>query len=158
MREFGVMNISENRTARYDYALQEDFEAGIMLTGPEVKSLRLGRCSIGESYVDVENGEAFLINAHIDALENQDLSTREDYSPRRKRKLLLHKKEIANIQSEITRGGMTAVALRIYFNARGIVKVKIALAKGKNARDKRDTIKDRDWGREKARILKNGRA
>jgi SsrA-binding protein len=144
-----------NRRARFDYLLGQVFEAGIMLTGTEVKSLRLGKSTIGESYATVKDGEAWLINSYIpEYLE----ANRFNHETKRPRKLLLHKREIARLATGINREGMTIVPLKIFFNDQGRAKIEVALAKGKTAPDKRDAEKKRDWGREKARIMKTGGA
>lgn len=143
--------IAENRRARFDYAIDETFEAGIMLHGTEVKSLRNGEANIAESYASYENGEMWLINAHVpEYLE----ANKFNHEPRRRRKLLLHQKEIVKLANGVDRQGMTIVPLKLYFNEQGRAKLQIALAKGKNAADKRETSKNRDWNREKSRILK----
>jgi SsrA-binding protein len=143
--------IAENRQARYHYAIEEDLEAGIMLAGSEVKSLRTGQTNITEAYVGVENGELWLINAHISALSDAGVFGHEE---RRRRKLLVSKRELSRLWSATARDGMTIVPLRLYFNERGRVKLLIATAKGKKRADKRETEAKRDWGREKARLLK----
>ena len=145
---------ADNRRARYDYALGETFEAGLMLAGTEVKSLRNGKATIGESYASVErSGEVFLINATIPEYLQ---GNRFNHEPKRPRKLLLHAKEIAKIAQGVEREGMTIVPLKIYFNDQGRAKIEIALAKGKKLHDKRETERKRDWAREKSRLLKNG--
>lgn len=142
---------AENRKARFDYAIQDKFEAGIQLQGTEVKSLRFGEGSIAESYADIEDGEAWLINANIPEFSH---GNRHNHDPRRKRKLLLHAREINKLHGAVHRQGMTIVPLSIYFNSRGKAKVEIALAKGKKQHDKRETQKQRDWKREQQRLLK----
>ena len=142
--------IAENRRARYDYAIQEDLECGIELHGSEVKSLRIGQSNIAESYAAVEDGELWLTNSYIAPYE-QAMFGHED---RRKRKLLVNKRELARLWSETARKGMTLVPLVLYFNHRGIAKVKIGIAKGKRAPDKRETAAKRDWQRQKQRLLK----
>ena len=145
---------ADNRRARYDFALGETFEAGIMLAGTEVKSLRTGKATIAESYASVErSGEVFLINATIPEYLQ---GNRFNHEPKRPRKLLLHAREIARIAQGVEREGMTIVPLKIYFNEQGRAKIEIALAKGKKLHDKRETEKARDWNREKSRLLKNG--
>ncbi len=145
---------ADNRRARYDYALGETFEAGIMLAGTEVKSLRTGKATIAESYASVErSGEVFLINATIPEYLQ---GNRFNHEPKRRRKLLLHAREIARIAQGVEREGMTIVPLKIYFNDQGRAKIEIALAKGKKLHDKRETERARDWNREKSRLLKNG--
>ncbi len=145
---------ADNRRARFDYALGETFEAGVMLVGTEVKALRTGKATIVESYASVErNGEIFLINANIPEYLQ---GNRFNHEPKRPRKLLLHAKEIAKIAQGVEREGMTIVPLRIYFNEQGRAKIAIALGKGKKLHDKRESEKQRDWQREKGRLLKNG--
>ncbi len=145
---------ADNRRARFDYELGETFEAGVMLVGTEVKALRTGKATIAESYASVErNGEIFLINANIPEYLQ---GNRFNHEPKRPRKLLLHAKEIAKIAQGVEREGMTIVPLRIYFNEQGRAKIAIALGKGKKLHDKRETDKQRDWQREKSRLLKNG--
>ncbi len=142
--------IAENRRARYDYAIQEDLECGIELQGSEVKSLRTGQSNIAESYAAVENGELWLTNSYI-APYDQAMFGHED---RRRRKLLVTRRELAHLWSETARKGMTLVPLVLYFNHRGIAKVKVGVAKGKKAPDKRATEAKRDWQRQKRRLLK----
>ncbi|WP_140985537.1 SsrA-binding protein SmpB [Asticcacaulis tiandongensis] len=145
--------IAENRRARFDYFLENFTEAGIVLTGTEVKSLRQGRANIAESYVSVEAGnELCLINADV---PHYGFANRFNHEPRRIRKLLLHRREIHRFIIAVQREGMTIVPTKLYFNDKGMVKVEIALAKGKKLHDKRETEAKRDWGREKARILKD---
>ena len=145
---------ADNRRARYDYALGETFEAGLMLAGTEVKSLRNGKATIGESYASVErSGEIFLINANIPEYLQ---GNRFNHEPKRPRKLLLNAREIARISQSVEREGMTIVRLKMYFNDQGRAKIEIALAKGKKLHDKRETERNRDWAREKSRLLKNG--
>ncbi|MGD9739595.1 MAG: SsrA-binding protein SmpB [Bauldia sp.] len=141
-----------NRRARFDYHIGQTYEAGIVLTGTEIKSLRGGKSTIGESYAGEQGGEMWLFNAYIpEYLE----ANRFNHETKRPRKLLLHKKEIARLINAVNREGMTIVPLRILFNEKGMAKVEIALAKGKKLHDKRDTEKERDWGREKARLMKD---
>ncbi|MBO6826452.1 MAG: SsrA-binding protein SmpB [Sneathiella sp.] len=144
--------IAENRKARFNYFIDEDFEAGIMLVGTEVKSLRQGGANIQESYASFEDDGLFLINAHI---AEYDFGNRFNHEPSRPRKLLMHKKELARLHAQLQRAGKTLVPLSLYFNDRGKVKVKLGLASGKKKHDKRETQKDRDWNREKQRLLKN---
>ena len=144
--------VAENRRARYDYFIEDIFEAGIALTGTEVKSLRFGQGSIVESYAEVRAGEAWLINANVPEFSH---GNRFNHEPKRPRKLLLHEREIDRLQGAVERKGMTVVPLSIYFNSRGRAKVELALAKGKNTADKRQTIKDRDWKREQSRIMRD---
>ncbi|NBR32154.1 MAG: SsrA-binding protein SmpB [Sphingomonadaceae bacterium] len=147
-----VKTVAENRRARYDYHIEDSYEAGIALTGTEVKSLRFGEGSIGESYAEVNDGEIWLVNANIPEFSH---GNRFNHEPKRPRKLLLHEREIKKLHGAVAREGMTLVPLSIYFNGRGRAKVELALAKGKKAHDKRETIKERDWKREAARILKD---
>lgn len=143
---------ADNRRARYDYEIGEVYEAGIMLTGTEVKSLRTGKATIAESYVDVDRkGEVFLINANIPEYLQ---ANRFNHNPRRPRKLLLKLREIAKLAQGIEREGMTIVPLKIYFNERGRAKIEIAVARGKKLHDKRESEKQRDWNREKSRLLR----
>lgn len=144
--------VADNRRARFDYALDELFEAGIALTGTEVKSLRFGEGNIGDSYAEVKDGEVWLVNSHIPEFSH---GNRFNHEPRRPRKLLLSGREIRKLHGAVAREGMTLVPLTIYFNGRGRAKVELALAKGKKAHDKRETIKERDWKREAARIMKD---
>ncbi len=145
--------IAENRRARFDYAIESDLEAGIMLLGSEVKSLRKGGSNLGESYASVEQGELWLINGYIAPYNEAKIWGHEE---RRKRKLLVSKKEMSRLWNATAREGMTLVPLKMYFNERGIVKLKIGVAKGKKLADKRETSAKRDWDRQKARLLKQG--
>ncbi|MGP3724617.1 SsrA-binding protein SmpB [Cereibacter sphaeroides] len=143
--------IAENRRARFDYFIEEEIEAGIMLLGSEVKSLRQGGSNIGESYASVEEGELWLINGYIAPYLQAKTWGHEE---RRKRKLLVSRRELARLWTATAREGMTIVPIRMYFNDRGIVKLKIGIAKGKKLSDKRETSAKRDWNREKQRLLK----
>jgi SsrA-binding protein len=143
--------VAENRRARFDYFVEERFEAGIELQGTEVKALRTGEGSIAESYALVEGEEVWLINSHI---PQYGAGSWMNHEPRRRRKLLLRAKEIGKVQGAITRQGLTLVPLSVYFNTRGRAKIELALAKGKKAHDKRETIKERDWKREQGRLLR----
>lgn len=143
--------IAQNRRARFDYFIEETFEAGIVLTGTEVKSLRQGHANIAESYATEKNGEIWLINSYIAEYS----AGRDNHEPRRPRKLLLHKREIEKLIGGIQRQGMTMVPLALYFNARGIAKLRLGLARGKKLHDKRETTKQRDWAREKARLMRS---
>ncbi len=143
--------VAENRRARYDYYIDEVFEAGIALTGTEVKSLRFGEGSIAESYAEVKDGQVFLINSNVPEFSH---GNRFNHEPKRPRKLLLHEREINKLTGAVERKGMTLVPLSIYFNGRGRAKVELALAKGKNAADKRHTIKEREWKRDQSRIMR----
>jgi len=148
---------AQNRKARHDYYIEDTFEAGIMLMGSEVKSLRRGSSSIAESYAQEKDGELYLVNAYIPEYAPAAAHTGHE-DPRRQRKLLLHKKEMSRLFMAIAREGYTLVPLSIYFNERGMAKVELGLGKGKNKGDKRQTSKDRDWKRDKARLMssKNG--
>jgi SsrA-binding protein len=152
-KDDGRRVVAENRQARHEYFLTNDVEAGLMLTGTEVKALRKGQANITESYASTEEGGLWLINAYIP--EYQGAGRFFQHEPRRKRRLLLHKKEIHKIAIAIERQGMTLIPLELYFNARGIAKLRLALAQGKKLHDKREASKKRDWGREKARILRD---
>ncbi|MGK2286763.1 SsrA-binding protein SmpB [Pedomonas sp. V897] len=144
--------VAENRKARFEYFIEDTFEAGIALQGTEVKSLRFGEGNITESYAEVKDGEVWLINANI---PEYAFGNRENHQPRRPRKLLLHGREINKLHGAVNRQGMTLVPLSIYFNDRGRAKVELALAKGKKLHDKRETAKERDWQRDKARLLRD---
>ena len=143
--------VAENRRARFDYAVEDKLEAGIALQGTEVKSLRAGEASIAESYAEVRDGQVWLVNANIPEFSH---GNRFNHEPRRPRKLLLHTREIDRLTGAVERKGMTLVPLSIYFNKQGRAKVELALAKGRQAQDKREYIKDRDWKRDKARIMR----
>ena len=144
--------VADNRRARFDYEIGETFEAGIALTGTEVKSLRLGKATVAESYAAADRkGEMILYNANIPEYLQ---ANRFNHEPKRPRKLLLHAKEIAKLANGVERQGMTIVPLRIYFNEKGRAKIALALARGKKLHDKRETEKLRDWGREKSRLLR----
>ncbi len=143
--------VAENRKARFNYFIEETFEAGLALSGTEVKSLRGGEGTIADSYAEVRDGECWLINANIPEFSH---GNRFNHEPKRPRKLLLNAREIEKFVGAVERKGMTLVPLSIYFNSRGRAKVELALAKGKQTHDKRATIKDRDWQRDKARLLR----
>ncbi len=143
--------VAENRRARHDYEILETFEAGLVLLGTEVKSLREGRANIAEAYVSPEGGELWLINADIPEYRFGNINNHE---PRRKRKLLMHKREIKRLTDEVSRKGMAIVPLKMYFNGKGLVKLLIGLAKGRKKHDKREAIKKRDWQRQKERLLR----
>ncbi|MEO6395265.1 MAG: SsrA-binding protein SmpB [Devosia sp.] len=145
--------VAENRRARYDYEILDTLEAGIMLTGTEVKSLRLGKAQITESYASPEKGELWLVNAHIPEYLQ---ANRFNHTEKRPRKLLVSRKDLARFSEGVERAGNTIVPLKLYFNDRGIAKLLIGLAKGKKSFDKRDTEKARDWKREQGRIMKEG--
>jgi SsrA-binding protein len=144
--------VAENRRARYDYFVEDRFEAGIQLVGTEVKALRQGEGSIAESYANVDGDEVWLINSHVPEYSH---GNRMNHEPRRPRKLLLKAREIAKLQGAVARQGLTLVPLSIYFNGSGKAKVEIALARGKKVHDKRDTIKERDWKRDQQRLLRH---
>ena len=145
--------VADNRRARFDYEIGETFEAGIALTGTEVKSLRAGKATVAESYAAADrNGEMILYNANIPEYLQ---GNRYNHEPKRPRKLLLRAKEIAKLANGVERQGMTIVPLRIYFNEKGRAKIALALARGKKLHDKRETEKLRDWGREKARVMRD---
>jgi SsrA-binding protein len=144
--------VAENRRARFDYHLDEVYDAGVVLVGSEVKSLRDGRASIQDAYAAEQDGEIWLINCHIPEYHG---ANRFNHEPRRHRKLLLKRKEIGKLLGSLKRGGVTLVPLTIYFNERGKAKVKIALARGKKLHDKRETEKARDWNREKQRLMRD---
>jgi len=144
--------VAVNRRARFDYEIEETFEAGLMLMGSEVKSLREGRANIAESYVSPEREGLWLINADIPPYGP---ANRFNHEPKRHRKLLLKAKEIAKLTGASTQQGRTIVALRLYFNGRGLAKLQIGLATGKKTVDKRQTIKDREWNKQKSRLMKN---
>ncbi|MDB5656736.1 MAG: SsrA-binding protein [Tardiphaga sp.] len=150
-KERPIKVIAENRKARFHYAIEDTLEAGIELTGTEVKSIRNGKSTIAESYADPKNGEIWLINCNIPEYLQ---ANRFNHEPKRPRRLLLHRKQINKLMGAVERQGMTLVPLKMYFNERGRVKLQLALAKGKQLHDKRATEKDRDWGREKGRLMR----
>jgi SsrA-binding protein len=143
--------VADNRKARFNYAIGETFEAGIALTGSEVKSLRSGRANIGESYAGARDGELWLYNSNISEYKQ---AGRFNHAPKRPRKLLLHKRQINKLIGAVEREGMTVVPLKLYFNDRGRAKLEIALAKGKKLHDKRQSEKKRDWQRERGRLMR----
>lgn len=144
--------VTENRRARFDYLIEEKLTAGIVLTGTEVKMLRLGQCSLNESYVSPEDNEVWLINSYIP--EYPQAGKHLQHEPKRRRKLLVRRKEIGRLAGAVTREGRTIVPLRLFFDSKGIARVEIALAKGKKLYDKRETEKNRDWDRQRGRILR----
>ncbi len=144
--------VTENRKARHDYYIEESYEAGIALTGTEVKSLRAGRINLKDSYARVDNGELVLHNVHISPY---DQGNRFNHDPLRARKLLMHKKEIVRLYSKVREKGLTLIPLRVYFNERGLVKVELGLAKGKRQYDKRQDIAEKDAKRDMERALKD---
>src|ERR1700736_3009008 len=143
--------VADNRKARFNYFIDDTMEAGVALTGTEVKSLRSGKATIAESYADARDGEIWLINSNIPEYQQ---ANRFNHAPKRPRKLLLHRRQINKLLGAVERQGMTLVPLKLYFNERGRVKLQLALAKGKQLHDKRETEKKRDWSREKGRILR----
>ena len=143
--------VAENRKARFNYEIVDTYEAGLVLTGTEVKSLREGKANIAESYASDEGGEMWLINAYLPEYLQ---ANRFNHEMRRPRKLLLHRRQIDRLIASVQRQGMTIVLLRIYFNERGMAKCEISVAEGKKLHDKREASKERDWNREKARLLK----
>ncbi len=142
---------AENRRARFDYAIEDDLECGIVLEGSEVKSLRAGGANIAESYASVENGELWLVNSYIPPYDQAKTFRHEE---RRRRKLLASRKELSDMWNATQRKGMTLVPLVLYFNHKGMAKLKIGIAKGKKVADKRETSAKRDWNRQKQRLLK----
>jgi len=143
--------IADNRKARFNYEIGEVVEAGIALTGTEVKSLRQGRANIAESYADAKGGEIWLVNANIPEYLQ---ASRFNHAPKRPRKLLLHRRQINKLAAAVDREGMTIVPLKLFFNDKGRAKIEIALGRGKKLHDKRETEKKRDWNREKGRLLR----
>ena len=144
--------VAENRRARYDFAIDQVYEAGIALTGTEVKALRFGEGTIAESYAEIKDEQVWLINSNIPEYSH---GNRENHEPRRPRKLLLHAREIAKLHGAVNRQGMTLVPLSVFFNGRGRAKVELALAKGKKAPDKRAATKEREWKRDQGRIMRD---
>ena len=145
--------VAENRRARFDYLIEETMEAGIQLLGTEVKALRAGRANIAESYAAPEKGELWLVNAHIPEYAP---AAQFNHEPRRRRKLLVKSRELKKLVGAVERDGRTIAPLKLYFNERGMAKLLIGVGKGKKNYDKRATERDRDWNRDKARLLKNG--
>src|SRR3974390_2875669 len=143
--------VADNRRARFNYEIGEVFEAGIALTGTEVKSLRQGKATIAESYADAREGEIWLVNANIPEYLQ---ASRFNHAPKRPRKLLLHKRQIGKLANAVERDGMTIVPLKLYFNDKGRAKVELAIARGKKLHDKRETEKQRTWDRERGRLLR----
>lgn len=144
-------HVAQNRRARFDYHIDETLEAGLVLYGSEVKSLRKGSASIGESHAGERDGELYLFNAYIPEYPG---ANRFNHEPRRARKLLVHRRELGKLLGAVKREGVTLVPMSVYFNARGIAKVQLGLARGKKMADKRNAIKDRDWQRDKARLMR----
>src|ERR1700731_2004170 len=143
--------VAHNRKARFNYQIGETFEAGIALTGTEVKSLRQGRATIAESYADTRGGEVWLVNANIPEYLQ---ASRFNHAPKRPRKLLLHRRQIEKLAGGVEREGMTIVPLKMYFNEKGRAKIEVALGRGKKLHDKRETDKKRSWEREKGRLMR----
>ncbi len=143
---------ADNRKARHLYAISDEYEAGIVLTGTEIKSLRSGEANIRESYAEERNGELWLVNAHIPEFSH---GNRFNHQPRRPRKLLMHKREINRLGGAVQKDGMTLVPLKIFFSDKGRAKLELGLGKGKKLHDKRETEKQRDWNRQKARLMKD---
>jgi SsrA-binding protein len=152
-KDDGSRVVADNRKARYNYAIESSLEAGIMLSGSEVKSLRVGKASIAESYAHAKDGEIWLVNANI---PEYLMANRFNHEPKRTRKLLVRKNEARKLAAAVNREGMTLVPLRLYFNARGRAKLELGLARGKKLHDKRETEKKRDWARDKARLMRKG--
>ena len=142
---------AQNRKARHNYTIEDSLEAGIVLSGSEVKSLREGRANIAEAYASEKDGELYLINAYIPEYKQ---AGPQNHEPRRPRKLLLHRRQIGRLVGAIQREGMTLVPLKLYFNNRGIAKLELGLAKGKRQYEKREAVKKRDWERQKARLMR----
>lgn len=143
--------VAENRRARFDYSIEDKFEAGLMLQGTEVKALRAGQATIAESYAEAKDGQIWLVNANIPEYSH---GNRLNHEPKRPRKLLLNQREINKMLGAVERKGMTLVPLSVYFNKTGRAKVELALAKGRKSQDKREYIKDRDWQRDKQRLMR----
>jgi SsrA-binding protein len=149
--EGGIKQVAANRKALHDYTIEDTYEAGVALTGTEIKSLRAGRVSLRDGYVQIRNGEAWLLNVHISPY---DFGNRENHEPRRERKLLLHRQEIRKLQSKVAERGWTIVPLRMYLKE-GRAKIEVALARGKRLYDKRDAVAERDMDRDLRRTLKD---
>ena len=152
MAESPTKTIAENRRARFDYFLEDHMEAGIALLGTEIKALRDGRANIAESYAAVEGREIVLVNADIPPYKQ---ANRFNHEPRRHRKLLLHRKQIDKLIGAVQREGRTIIPVRLYLNEKGMAKLEIALTKGKKIHDKREAVAERDWQRDKARLLRD---
>lgn len=145
--------LADNRRARFNYEITDTVEAGIMLAGTEVKGLREGKANIQDSYASPEDGAIYLVNAYIPEYQ---AANRYNHEARRRRKLLLHKREIMRLAQQVQTKGITLVPLKLYFNEKGVVKVEIGIGKGKKMHDKRETEKNRDWERRKAQLLRDG--
>jgi SsrA-binding protein len=144
--------VADNRKARYSYAIESTIEAGLVLVGSEVKSLRTGKAAIAESYAHAKDGEIFLVNSYISEYRK---ANRFNHEPRRVRKLLVRKSEAQKLSAAVQRQGMTLVPLRLYFNRKGVAKIELGIARGKKIHDKRQTEKTRDWERQKGRLLRD---
>jgi SsrA-binding protein len=144
--------VADNRKARFNYAISDSLEAGIALTGTEVKALRTGKATIAEAYAQAKDGEILLVNCYI---PEYLAGNRFNHEPRRVRRLLLHAREIAKLSQGVQREGMTLIPLKLYFNAKGRAKIQLGIAKGKKLHDKRETSKQRDWQRDKARLMRD---
>ena len=150
-KDDGIKVVADNRKARHNYFIESSLEAGVMLTGSEVKSLRGGKATIAESYAQAKDGEIFLVNAYI---PEYLMANRFNHEPKRTRKLLVRKNEARKLASAVNREGMTLIPLRMYFNPKGRAKLELGVAKGKKLHDKRETEKKRDWARDKARLMR----
>ena len=150
-KETNVRVVADNRKARHNYFIETSLEAGVVLTGSEVKSLRTGKAAIAESYAQAKDGEIFLVNAYI---PEYAMANRYNHEPKRVRKLLVRKTEAKKLSIAVQREGMTLIPLKLYFNARGVAKIELGIARGKKLHDKRETKKQRDWARDKARLLR----
>src|SRR5258708_173096 len=150
-KDDGTRIIADNRNARYAYSIDDKLEAGLMLTGSEVKSLRTGKATIAESYAFAKDGELFLVNSYIPEYTQ---ASRFNHEPKRTRKLLVHKREASKLAAATQREGMTLIPLKLYFSPKGIAKIELGIAKGKKLHDKRETEKRRDWQRAKARLMR----
>ena len=150
-KDTGERIVADNRKARHLYAIESSFEAGLVLTGSEVKSLRTGKANIGESYAQAKDGEILLVNSYI---PEYTMANRFNHEPRRVRKVLVHKSEVRKLAAAVQREGMTLIPLKVYFNQKGVAKIELGLARGKKLHDKRETEKARDWARNKARLLR----
>lgn len=151
MAQIHMGNVAVNRKARFNYDIEEELEAGLMLTGSEVKSLRAGKATISEAYCSVENEAVYLINAHISEFAQ---ANRFNHAPTRPRKLLLHKRQIHKLMGAVQREGKTIIPLKLHFNSRGVAKLWIGVAGGKKKHDKRQAMKEKDWQRDKARLMR----
>ena len=150
-KDTGERIVADNRKARHLYAIESSFEAGLVLTGSEVKSLRTGKANIGESYAQAKDGEILLVNSYI---PEYTMANRFNHEPRRVRKVLVHKSEARKLAAAVQREGMTLIPLKVYFNQKGVAKIELGLARGKKLHDKRETEKARDWARNKARLMR----